>query len=140
MLGRRTFLSLLGMAPAAPSLLDEAVKQASTVAVANVASEGGPCDPIADQGWYDQCNSPEWRALNRAVENRDADYHTYININPKFNTMKSWSQVFKLSESAREETRRRNFNNKIHDILYDQKTSVAEKTVKLALLGITPRI
>lgn len=138
MLGRRTFLSLLGMAPAAPRLFEEAAKQTSTVAI-NVSSEAGP-SPMADQAWYDQCNSPEWKALNRAIEDKEHTNHQFVGVYPRFEEMKSWSRVFKVSESAKEETRRRTINNQIHNILYDEQTSVAEKTVKLALLGIKPCI
>lgn len=123
---RRGFLRLLGLSPvAAPLAAQEAVSGLSVASnVASTCSEApAPPDPL-------------WTALSDRVSEFRVENEPYVEPSPRFESMKSWSPVFKHSETRKEFIERQKMRNKLDQILYDNRMSIAEKTVRLAALGV----
>jgi hypothetical protein len=124
---RRGFLRLLGLSPiAAPIAAQEAVSSLSVAStpVGSHPSEGTPTpsDPLMD-------------VLSQRVSEFRVKNETYVGPNPRFESMKSWSPVFKHGEARKEFVKNQRLRNKLDEILYSN-LSIAEKAVRLAALGV----
>jgi hypothetical protein len=122
---RRGFLRLLGLSPVAAPL---AAKEAVGTMVASQSVSVGSCGPAPE--------SPEWTRLYDKVSEFRNGLDTYVEPNPRIESMKSWSRVYKNSEARKDFLERQKLRNRIERVLYDNHMSIAEKTIRLAALGV----
>ncbi len=127
-MNRRGVLRLIGISPvAAPLAAKEAV---SGMAITNQAATGGNWD----------CPEPPNPALESLINkvsratNHPHDFH--ISVPPHIESMKSWSASFKRTEAIRDHRERQDQRDRVWSIVHDNSMSIAEKTLRLAALGV----